>query len=397
MSIYRQSFLTEDNYAEFKELIESSFVFLNEDTSTDTLKKALDELKEKDVEKITKDDLEDIIKILKNVDMNNANKSYIISMISIIVSIILWTVGYAEAEAGDFKKSGIMVAAATLLSVITLNAPYTAYKSYDKIIKLEAKLNNSLKKLKALGEDADKQAIKELEKSIAIIKKIKVEYKNNYKRNYNEDVDLVLEFKGNENKTEAFKIILDEMNDICEYNLEKIRLIDKTIKEVESILLTKSTYKDLGVSINKLLEIDKGLDKKVSELSDEMGINYAVSGKVFSNSVKKFTTKYSEISMRDKEELAKKLTKITDKINEVMEYYNSKEFENKFKEVADFATINDKTGGRFEKGGAIYIGLLKYLAQEASLTKGDINNIIATLKIPKLRNSIIFKVLNPKF
>ena len=38
-----------------------------------------------------------------------------------------------------------------LLSSIVSYAPYTIYKSYDKIINLEAKLNNELKKLKVLG------------------------------------------------------------------------------------------------------------------------------------------------------------------------------------------------------------------------------------------------------
>lgn len=399
MSIYRESFLTENviTKEEFKDLIESSFVFLNEDASTDALKKALDELKEKDIDKITKDDLEDIVKLLKQTDASKLSVNFGLRMVGFVISFIMAVAGRILVDDNDkLKEAGLLIGGALLLSSIASCAPFTVYKSYDRIIKLEAKLNNELKKLKALGTEADKQTVKELEKTIDIIKKIKVEYKNSYK-GYKEDTNLVLEFKGNEDKTEAFKIILDEMGDICEYNLEKIRLIDKTIKEIEQIMMTKASYKDLGVTLAKMTEIDKELDKKVSNLSNEMGINFSISGEVFAKNVKKFTVKYSEVSMRDKENMAKKLTGVVDKINDIMKYYNSKEFAKRADEIVEFATVNDKSGGRFEKGGAIYVGLLKYLNQEATLTKNDINSIIASLNIPKLRNSIIFKVLNPKF
>lgn len=397
MSIYRECFLSESNNStEFEELIENSFIFLNEDVTVEAIKKTFEELKDKDVSEIKKEDLEDLLKLLKQADANELAVGLGIRMIGWTSGAIMALIAYVTANDAP-GKAILLSILGLLISTISTNSPMVIYKSYDKIIKLEANMNNKLKKLRALGNNEDKEVIKEIEKALKIIQKVKVEYKNNYRKSYNEDVDVMLEFKGNEDKTEAFKIIMDEMGDLCEYNLEKIRLIDKTIKEVERIIMTKETYKDLGTSLDKLTKIDKGLDKDVEKLAEELGINYQVSGEVFNRNLKKFTVKYSEVSMRDKEAMAEKLTKVVDKINNIMKYYNSKEFTKKCEELSDFATANDKTGNKFEKGVQIYIGLLKYLNQEAALTKQDVDYIIKALNVPKLKNSLIFKVLNPGF
>lgn len=384
--------------SESAQIIESSFAFLNEASSITIIKKEIDELKKKD--EITDKDIKAIAEKIKKIsDKEEKAKA--------ICWVVEWVVGYCLALAGIASGKLIVSISSLLVSCTLLSQMSKDYGAkgatvYAKIIKLEAKINNKIKKIQALETENDdsKAELKDLNKSLEILTRLKPAFKNSIvNRESAIEEAVLLEFKGNKDKTEAFKIICEEMAGLCEFNYKKIQTVKTAINEMISYLekgIKASTDKATGEMVVKVRETGRQCQKDIDKLAKEYGVNYPITLAVFRKDVKSFTVKYSEVTMEEKKRIADKLQSMDKKIYAIGKEYSSsnKEFRDKFIRMYDDIAKAGKSATLNTPHDTL-TSWLEYIVQECNLTSNDIKGIMADLNIKKTENSFIYKVLNP--
>lgn len=384
--------------SESAQIIESSFAFLNEASSITIIKKEIDELKKKD--EITDKDIKAIAEKIKKIsDKEEKAKA--------ICRVVEWVVGYCLVLAGIASGKLIVSISSLLVSCTLLSQMSKDYGAkgatvYAKIIKLEAKINNKIKKIQALETENDdsKAELKDLNKSLEILTRLKPAFKNSIvNRESAIEEAVLLEFKGNKDKTEAFKIICEEMAGLCEFNYKKIQTVKTAINEMISYLekgIKASTDKATGEMVVKVRETGRQCQKDIDKLAKEYGVNYPITLAVFRKDVKSFTVKYSEVTMEEKKRIADKLQSMDKKIYAIGKEYSSsnKEFRDKFIRMYDDIAKAGKSATLNTPHDTL-TSWLEYIVQECNLTSNDIKGIMADLNIKKTENSFIYKVLNP--
>lgn len=384
--------------SDIDQLIESGFEFLNESAEVSIIKKAINDLKNKD--KIEQKDIDEIAQMLKKVSDQKTYVKLVVSLINFIVSYI-----GAFVTLTDFKKGMLIEGVSLLTSGVILKTTYgpMGTEAYNKLIKLEAKINNKIKKIQSLESETEenKEQLKELNKSLEIIAKVKPAFKNSVANRESAVLEesVLLEFKGNENKTEAFKIILDEVAGICEFNYEKIKISKKCIDDMISYInqgIKAKDEKTTGEFVVKVRETGRKAGKDIDDFAKELGINFSISIAVFRKDLKKFTNKYSEISMAEKKRIATKLEQMKKQIYDISSQYSrsNKEFESKVLSLYDEIAKAGKSA-TLNTPYETLTSWLQYIINECNYTIGDIDGIIKDLNIEKTEKSIIYKALNP--
>lgn len=383
--------------SETAQIIESSFAFLNEASSITVIKKEIDELKKKD--EITDKDIKALAEKVKKISDTEEKSKAICWIVELVLSYCLAMVGIAGKLTASIAS---ILVSSTLLVQMNKDYGTNGATVYAKIIKLEAKINNQIKKIQSLETENDdsKAELKDLNKSLEILTRLKPAFKNKLvNRESAIEEAVLLEFKGNQDKTEAFKIICEEMAGLCEFNYKKIQTVKTAINEMISALekgIKASTDKATGDMVVKVRETGRQCQKDIDKLAKEYGVNYPVTLTVFRKDVKSFTVKYSEVTMEEKKRIADKLQAMDKKIYEIgKEYSTSNEkFHDKMLALYDDIAKAGKSSTLNTPYDTL-MSWLNYIVSECNLTSQDIKGIMTDLNIKKTENSFIYKVLNP--
>ena len=400
MGFYGNRLLTESMQplSESAQIIESNFAFLNEASEISTLKKEINDLKNK--ENITKEDIDKLATKIKAVSGKDDKAKLIVALALVVLSYVSLLLSAAKGTMGGYIIA-ILSSLTSLAITNTISGPQGA-SVYAKIIKLEAKTTNKIKKIQALETETDesKAELKELNKVLEILTKLKPAFKNKIvNRESALDEAVLLEFKGNKDKTEAFKIICEEMAGLCEFNYKKIQTVKKAIDEMISYInqgIKASTDKATGEYVVKVRETGRKCQKDIDALAKEYGVNYPITLTVFRKDVKSFTVKYSEVTMEEKKRIADKLETMDKKIYAIGKEYSTtnKEFHDKILGLYDEIAKAGKSSA-LNTSHETLLSWLDYIVQECNLTSQDIKGIMADLNIKKTEGSFIYKVLNP--
>jgi hypothetical protein len=385
--------------SEIEAYIESSFIFLDESSTTASVKKEIKELKDK--KSITDTDIKKIVKDINDIDDSKSKSALVITL---IVSILGYAIGAgALVSAGKVTVDTIKIITTLLTAIAGIGVHITdkdkVISIYSKIVKMEGEANAKLKKLKLLSanEDKDKQKeIKEYEKYIDALEKLRKEYRNYQTAKTLGEVkeSYIIEFKGNAAKTESLKLIIDEISSICEANYEKIKSIDKAISDMEAIFnsaLKMKSNEKIYSEINKIRDIGVKENKEIKNIRAKYGVNGNITFKMFKKDFKSFTAKYSEVTMQDKKALYEKLSKFEKEIynlgNKCSTVTRKDVYIMKENAIKTGKTqLNDTISTIIEWGD--------YLIDEVNGALGDIRYIKQDLHVEG-ENSFVYKILNP--
>lgn len=366
---------------------------LNE--SSINIRSQINNLSKKD--KITEKDIKDLYKQISEIENKKQQISLIIGLCIYIIGIFGVYVGALTSY--SLPKDGLKITAGSLIAVFTgaASLKIDVDKFYYKLMKLLAQTKKARDKAEKLGED---KVVKECEKVISIIEKLKFEARDEAKNKNNENVnessllesvDYLLEYKGNEVKNNIFIQILDELDDLCKMNLDKITSTDKYIQDAYK-LCKKSNKTNIKSNLTEVRKLGRELNSKLSNIK---GYNGNLSFRLLQKEINKFNTKYSSITMNEKKKLAEKLESYKKKLNEFSKKYSeNSEFEKEYIEFYDYLEAIDIPA----KNEIIEVmnSWITKIRQEINLTVEDIDVIIKTLNIEKTEKSIVYKMMNLK-
>ena len=380
-----------DSYIKESFLIESSAESLH-------IKKMIDDLRNdiKNGKEVTKEDFEEIyneIKALSKTDIKEALKYYVMLLFT-ITSFVSFIVSAALLNNGLYKAAliagVIAIFTSCISSVISLSIDPVSTLSgpYKEMIRQEASLRVEYRKVKASG---DKKEIESFEKIIKAMEDMKKTYKKELKEKYfnqsNESTSL-LEWTGDEVKHEEFVQVLEDIDNLCKFNMEKINLITRYAEDIIKETKKCKNEKQLKDFTLDLRNWPDKLNKEVDAIDEVFA---PLQFTLLAQYCKKFQNKYSELSMTAKKDLCDKLTKYLTKLEEIKTRYRkngdlSKDFDAAYINIEDINPVYSDSVVKY------FNGLFRYGVSEINYTIDDINFIIKTLNITGIEKSLIYKI-----
>lgn len=356
--------------------------------------------------KATKEDIDKIYENLKGVKDNKTKAKLIGAFLtcisgfvfSILISFAPTKVALIKYFIASIGSSGISIYLSNSASKDGTNfitdikkAKSIAMKKKDKAEKLD-----------------DKETVKNMKEIINICENLENKFaeekrKLKNKKSVNEDTDLfgidesleydyLVEFKGSDVKNNLFIDILNDVDNLLCFFMQKINIMSNGIDELISTA-KKIKPNDLKKSVYKFEQISKNIYADSIDLRNKMKIDGATTWSNLSKEIKKFNNKYSYITMEEKKKLSNKIEKYKDKLEKIGEKYSKgSKYE---KELNDLFDKLDKYD--YANSVAIYNIIFDWsaaLIKEINLTIGDINIVLKDLDIEKTEKSVVYKVLN---
>lgn len=305
----------------------------------------------------------------------------------------------------EISTVGIPITAAGL--IITLVACATVNKNvvdkaYYDIMKQEAKARVALKKAEKLD---DTERVKGLQKVIDICEELKKERKNflvskrtntqesadmNNDSVVYEEYDYLTELRVNDVKNDIFVQVLDDCDDICKMNMDKIKTYEATVLKIFDLMKTSKDKNVIKQNLTKARQAGRDTNDAIKKIK---GIYGPITFGFIKTEVKKFNNKYSYITMAEKKKLAAKLEQYKSKLREYGEKYKvNGSFDKQLIPCIDKLDSLD-VAARNEFVGLIN-SWLDGIIKEVNWTIEDINYILNLLDIEKTENSIVYKALN---
>lgn len=372
MQYYIENYLLED------------VLFENTDNE---IAQAIENLKKKDISKITQEDCEKVINKIMAIENNKL-------IGKLLINLFVWFIGAVTFYTGLFTGNIVMeiIGILNLLFVcISSNYQSSGEKVMRALMKCQAKL--TVKK-----EKVSEQEQKEIDKIIKVISKMKDAVKKNARINtikMKESADIVNEtFKGDPVKNDIFKQILDEVENLIkffnEFTKHSIEIAEKQLKEFEKVKDYK-TLNDIAVKVDDIGIKGKEENEKMYEY-----ICGDVTWSMFKRDVKKLRNKLSIVSFDNKRALAAKLKTIQKELFVRQKKYCEKDSDfikrlNKIYEKAKKYNIS-----LADRVYNIIIGWINFTIDEINATNSDIDITIKDLGLNSTANSFLFKLLNGK-
>ena len=387
MVLYRNTFVEETT--ELGKYLDTYFLeeVLNEGTINVNreIKKVLSK------KEITESDIKKVTKMLNEEDNKGAVSSMVGYVIGIVVAAICVIITYSSPINMGTVLTGLGVAwAGSICSMISMSKD--PYKQYMRIMKLEAKARKNLNRAKA-AEDEDK--IKDIEKVIEFMEALKKQYKTNLankakgiKESVLDESEIVTEMKGNQITNDIFKQVLDDLEDLCAMNMDKIKMYDEAIEKMLSTV--EGINKDnAGQKMVDVRNIGRSVNEERSKIKGHYG---PLSFSLLKTQVTKFNNKYSYVTMSDKKKLASKLISYKSLLKKYGKKYDSKEFTTKYLKFIDSFEASDPS---LRSTAIDFIdSWVNAIISEINATLGDIEAILTELDIKNTEKSLKFKVLN---
>ena len=268
---------------------------------------------------------------------------------------------------------------------------------YYKLMKIEAQARKNKAKAEKL-DDGDER-VKSLEKVINICEELKKKRKealNAATKNKDEDIeesvlyeDYLLEYKGNDIKNDIFIQVLDDVDDLCKMNMDKISTFENAVSTMMN-LAKNSNEKSIKNNLVKARQLGRDTNDEINKIKSYYGpLTFAL----VKSEVKKFNNKYSSVSMQEKKKLAAKLTAYRKKLVEIGKKYeyNSSLDKEWIKVLDKLETYDVSARNEFlDLVGSWASGIIN----EVNWTIGDIDAILKLMDIERLEKSIIYKVMN---
>jgi hypothetical protein len=208
-----------------------------------------------------------------------------------------------------------------------------------------------------------------------------------------ESDETLLEFKGNDVKNQEFIDFLEEIEEICNFNLVKIR---KLADYSEKILNNAKAIAKSGSAKMFSENIDKSREYagEYNEWKDKAGrkINAPLSFNKFTRSSRSFNNKYSNVTMEEKKKLDAKLRKFEKEIRKLAEpWTNDGEKMDEMCNIADDLYNIDKN--YYDVFIRNFVDLNKLFIYEVNATLDDIGYAYNVLNIKK-EKSFLYKAIN---
>lgn len=303
----------------------------------------------------------------------------------LMLSSFLCAIGEASGIKGIIFSSASIVNSMSIIIKPMFDDKYL-FNCYKEFVQISAKAKVQKRKLEALENKDDPEVqrkIKNCENIIEAYEKLK-------KKESTNESAVITEMKGNDVKNQVFKDILEEIDDICKMNYDKVILLSTTLNKIVN-LESKINDKNITTSSNEASKIYNDLLSKYKNFGKSY--NMAITVTMVRSEIKKFNNKYSESSMNERLKITEKLEKIKEdlkKIAKVVKDLNKKHNEN-YDKICDI----DVQKADFLNNKISYIG--KSSCSEINATINDIDIFIKELNAKKLQDSPIFKFLNPKY
>lgn len=374
-----------------EDYIDNSFLesVLNESSSFKNFENSINELKKKD--KIEDKDIKNLTKELKSIQDEHQKKR----AFKIFIDFAAMMIGYGLVIASPTITISIAALCAEIISGFKLcidTNPEEVEYAYYKIMQYEAKAKVNKKKAEKLGES--KEELKRFDDIIDLCEKLKKARKDALvgkdKKEESANESVVLEYKGNDVKNEIFIQVLEDVDDICKMNIDKINIYENALNDMLSLMKKSSNASSIKDNLVKSRNIGRDTGKKIQEIKGYYG---PLTFNLVKSEVKKFNNKYSEITMSEKKKLAEKLSKYKDKLQSIGKKYSANsEFFKEYIKILDKIESQDVAArNSFADLADSWVNAIIY---EINATIADIDFVLKELNIEKTENSIIYKALN---
>lgn len=202
---------------------------------------------------------------------------------------------------------------------------------------------------------------------------------------------VLLEYSGNENKNKEFMECLKDLEELCNFNTEKVRKLSKYMKS--SLTFSNEIIKSPKVFKQKVEEM-RGFVKEYNEWYNKASktIRAQVTFSSFAKKVRMFNNKYAEPMMEEKKKIDSKLSKLSDEIAELVKPWvkGGESIDKLLSNSDNLDKIDQSYSNSFRN---IAADLYNVLIDEANYTNNDIRYCRRDLKLEK-ENTITYKIVN---
>ena len=431
---------------EATEFVEENFLqFVDEATSADIqeLNKILNKMKVKNIGKskpLTEEEIKRACKILESLadydkkaakeyakNMLNAFYGYIAAcsgggFLAVADTLIEAMFGAGVAAAGCIVLVASSIAAVKSSKGMGLVSRAVLDSWYDKMMKNEAKAKANLKKIEGLDDKKQEKKAKKAELLKAVIsncEKLRSSWKKivdkleNGKSNTNDrdgvfkecfcvtesgDVELLQEMKGNVMKTELFKQIADDADEVLRARYKYLMDIDKNLHEVLRVIQSVKNPEEAAKAI-----VD--LKNKAREFNAKNKSNEHLKSKAFADVrsyARKFNSKYAFESVKVKKALSAKISKYENALNKIAEKYDGEtgSVNTEIFKAIDQLSLSDSFGDNSQRMIAQFETIImsweKAMVSMANATLEDCDKVQKALGAEKAEKKILYKLLNMK-
>lgn len=400
MSIYGDQLIlgSKRNPSILENYLDNSFLesILNE--ASVNIEKEINSLKDK--EKITEKDIKEICKKIGDIEDKKAKVRLNRGLINVMIGLLGSYVSMIITMSGDVNF-GLPISVGSLILSLVGSRDLDKQEIdqfYYKLMKIEAQARKNKAKAEKL-DDGDER-VKELDKVINICEELKKKRKEILASNSKEDLkestvyessNYLLEYKGNDIKNDIFIQVLDDVDDICKMNMDKISAYEDAVSKMMT-LGRNSNEKSIKDNLVKAREIGRKTGEDLNKIKSYYG---PLTFNLIKSEVKKFNNKYSSVTMGEKKKLAEKLNAYKKKLIEI-----GKNYEENSTLEKDWTKILDKLETYDVAARKEFLDLVNSwmvgIINEVNWTINDIDTVLKLMNIEKTEKSIIYKVMNLK-
>lgn len=361
---------------------------LNESSYNDLKRKINDLAKALKEGKADKEDIKELYQEIKA----SGNSTLAVGFAFMLLAIVSGVFTSITADSGLLTPALI----ACIISIISLILGYTFLnkedidKIYRELMKTESQ---AMKALRIAKEDNDKDSEELAQKTIDLcedLKKKRREFLNAKASGieYNIDESVILEYKGNEIKTNTFIQVLKDIDNLVKYNFAKLDTVDDSIDQMLK-LIKSSNKSNISKNYTEMVKIGRGINNDLAKVKD---IYAPLTFALLQKECKRFNNKYSQLSMAQRENLDNKMMQYN---KELGKYYNkySKTYQDEILTPA-LNKCRAIDGGTTTQMSDIVYSWINYLISEVNYTKGDILAIGNELNVTKIKSSFLYNALN---
>lgn len=201
----------------------------------------------------------------------------------------------------------------------------------------------------------------------------------------------LVEFTGNQEKNQEFIETLKDVDGLCKYHTERLRLLEKnleeTLKYTYEIIKSPKVFKSKIDQCRKMIDDYNAWYEKASR-----NINGQVTWTKFGKLVRKFNNKFSKVTMEEKKKLDKELEELQIFIKKMAEPWceNGKKADEL---VRNLDMVHEIDQDYYKSFYELTNDLYKFFIKEVNYTNDDIIYTRKYLNV-KSENSFMYKFIN---
>lgn len=391
------SLLKEDN-KDLSKYLDESFLAINESSGINDLTNRIKVLTRKiENEEITEDEIKEEIQdiydqaqyILKGAaHQSQAGTVFaIIGCVGIIATFISAAVEFAPGMAVSIGLS--------MLSFIIAGIVWTK-QDYDKFYTILVRAESEImRELRIAKQEGDQKKIKSCEKVIEVYEELKSKRRtelnqraHDYYNYQNESADVVLEYMGNEIKTNNMIQTFADIDHYLKYELETLNVFADHVDNMISIA-NKATKKNISEITKKCVDEGNKINEDINKVRDTW---FPMSENMFRKEIKVFSNKYSKLGMEQREKFSAKLEKYLEKVNEIGNKYDkNSDIKAKVDELSDKVKTIDYANGE-KIISLIYNWVNDGVIEHSNYIIGICAYLIKALNVKGIKASLMYKI-----